>query len=227
MKSAIATAVWIAAAAFAQEPASPTTSPTATPTPTPVNSRSVRISFVPPPMEGTISLGIFDSNRKLVRVLHREAKIENFQIDETSLSTSWDGKSDDGEDLPPGRYHARGYLVRHLAIQEISPTGSLPAADAESDHIAVKLTTNPLLNDARSVVDLGVGFDASGSFLRTTDNLPLYTVSRASNLIRVSIQKDDEKSVAGWQDDGTSIRQFHVTDIDKMMSFDCGEIQLK
>ena len=62
-------------------------------------------------MEGTISLGIFDANKKLVRILQREAKIDSFTIDETSLTTSWDGKNDAGEDSPAGKYHARGYLV--------------------------------------------------------------------------------------------------------------------
>ncbi len=59
-------------------------------------------------MDGTISLGIWDSNDKLVRVLHREAKIDIFTIDENALKTTWDGKSDAGEDLPAGKYRDRG-----------------------------------------------------------------------------------------------------------------------
>src|SRR5476651_2057403 len=78
-------------------------SPTATPSPTPeqtasappTTARNVRLSFVPPPMEGTISLGIFDATGTLVRVLHREAKIDNFEVDADSLNTTWDGKNDE------------------------------------------------------------------------------------------------------------------------------------
>ena len=62
-------------------------------------------------MEGTISLGIFDEKGKLVRVLHREAKIDNFSAEADGLSTTWDGKNDVGGDLPPGKYRARGYAV--------------------------------------------------------------------------------------------------------------------
>src|SRR5256885_9151889 len=101
---------------------SPTLAETTTATPTQSASaigRSVPLRFVPPPMEGTISLGIWDSNDKLVRVLHREAKIDNFAIEENSLSTSWDGKNDSGEDMAPGKYRARGYLVAKLKIEEI------------------------------------------------------------------------------------------------------------
>src|SRR5215208_3322552 len=48
-------------------------SPTPEQTPSPSPARSVRISFVPPPMDGTISLGIYDQTGQLVRVLRRNA----------------------------------------------------------------------------------------------------------------------------------------------------------
>src|ERR1700740_1429186 len=57
-------------------------SPTATATPTPPSARSVCISFLPPPVEGTISLGIYDATGKLVRVLHEEAMLDEFAIGE-------------------------------------------------------------------------------------------------------------------------------------------------
>src|SRR6201982_3014742 len=98
----------------AEESPSPTPTESASPSPTvstpaPAAARNVPLRFVPPPMDGTISLGIWDSNDKLVRVLHREAKIDNFEVEENSLSTKWDGKNDTGEDLPAGKYRARGY----------------------------------------------------------------------------------------------------------------------
>src|SRR5882724_9453586 len=152
----------ISGIAFAQESPSPTetasASPEQTPSPSPSASasRTVQLRFVPPPMEGTISLGIFDSNDKLVRVLHREAKIDNFTIDENALRTTWDGKNDAGEDLPPGKYRARGYLVAHLKVDDAGKVDSPPSS--ASDHTSVKLVTNPLVSDTRSVVDVSVGF---------------------------------------------------------------------
>lgn len=202
-----------------------TVTPATTPTPSPQASRSVRISFVPPPMEGTISLGIFDSDKKLIRVLHREAKVHDFTIDETSLTTAWDGKNDRGEDLPAGKYHARGFMVGDLKIQEISPPGAEPPAQS-SDHISIKLVVNPLLSDVRSVMDVGVGFDAKGSFLRTMDDLPLYTVSKTPNLTKMSIAKETEKATV-WQTDGSATQQFRVSNLEKMMAFDCGDFELK
>ena len=63
-------------------------------------SKSVRISFLPPPLDGTFSLGIYDANGKLVRVLEREAEIDDFEIGQDSLSTTWDGKDDNDQPLP-------------------------------------------------------------------------------------------------------------------------------
>src|ERR1039457_7029880 len=93
-------------ACFAQE------TPSAPPALSASPARTVRISFLPPPLEGTISLGIYDANGQLVRVLHQESKLDEFTVGADALVTKWDGKNDDGEDLPPGKYHARGFLDR-------------------------------------------------------------------------------------------------------------------
>src|SRR5436190_7697279 len=217
--------------AFAQESPSPTetasASPEQTPSPSPSASasRNVQLRFVPPPTEGTISLGIFDSSDKLVRVLHRESKVDNFTIDENSLKTTWDGKNDAGEDLPTGKYRARGYAVGRLKVDDLGKVEAPP--NGAVDHVSVKLVTNPLVSDTRSVVDLTVGFDGKGSFLKTMDGLPLATVNEAPNLARVSVEKEGEKAANIWQDDGSSIEHVRVSNIDKMMAFDCGFFELK
>jgi len=217
--------------AFAQESPSPVE--TASPMPEQIPSpsvtasvaRNVPLRFVPPPMEGTISLGIFDSNDKLVRVLHREAKIDNFTIDENALKTTWDGKSDANEDLPPGKYRARGYLVGRLKVDDVGKIESAP--EGASDHVSVKLVTNPLVSDTRSVVDLAVGFDGKGSLLKTMDGLPLATIRETPSLARVLIEKDGEKAADIWEDNGSATEHLHVSNIDKMMAFDCGFFDLK
>jgi len=212
--------------AIAQESPTPTPMPTPTPTPSTTPTRNVRLSFVPPPMQGTISLGVFDTNGKLVRILHREAKIDSFTVNADSLNTTWDGTNDAGEDLPPGKYRAHGYLVAHLKVEDLGKaTGPSPKETA--DHVSVKLVINPLVSDTRSVVDLGVGIDKDGSYLKMMDGLPLCAVSETPNLIRVLITKNGERSVDVWQDDGAVIERFRVSNIDKMMAFDCGDFELK
>lgn len=176
-------------------------------------------------MEGTISLGIWDSNDKLVRVLHREAKIDNFTVDENALKTTWDGKNDTAEELPPGKYRARGYLVGKLKIEDAGKVAAPP--DSAADHVPVKLVTNPLTSDTRAVMEVAVGFDSKGSFLKTTDALPLATINETPNLSRVAIEKDGEKAANIWQQDSSGVEHLRVSNIDKIMAFDCGFFELK
>lgn len=109
---AVAALVCVAIGMVAQQ--SPVPEPSAT-----AAGKGVRISFLPPPIEGTLSLGIYDSKGKLVRVLHREADFDEFDIGSDSLGTTWDGKNDNGESLPPGKYHARGYAVGDIDVEGV------------------------------------------------------------------------------------------------------------
>jgi len=211
----------------AQESPSPAPTPSPSPSPTSSPARSVRISFVPPPLEGAISLGVYDGNGKLVRILHQQAELNEFTIGADALVTKWDGKNEEGEDLPAGKYHARGYLVGRFKVEDLGQAAAPPVEDNPTGNVKVKLMPNPLANDERPIVDLGVGFDDEDSFLKTTDGLPLCTVSETPNLIRASIKKNGEKSVDVWQDDGAVVEQFRISNVDKMMAFDCGDFELK
>jgi hypothetical protein len=204
-----------------------TSSPTPEQTPSVTPARSVRISFVPPPLEGRISLGIYGANGKLLRVLHREANLNQFEIGADALVTQWDGKDSEGTDLPPGRYHARGYMVGSLKIEDLNQTGTPPPENNPSASVRVKLMPNPLDKNKRAIVELAAGLDGNASYLKTIDDLPLVRVSESPNLIRVLIMKKSDKSVDLWQDDGAGFHQFRVSNVDQMMAFDCGEFELK
>jgi len=387
------------------------------PAPTPASSpapeaRNIQISFVPPPLDGTISLGVYDAKGKLVRVLFREADINEFNIGSDALSTSWDGKDDAGENVPPGKYSAHGFVVgdlkidgvgfffndwissadgprfsriRSLAMQDenlllavdlvppssghvfydvrdktvklkdtdadsnaqtppptaasdidpiaavsgrensrwvidrtekgastvevkqfsakgeflrrlpVSPNEPQPKAIAASlaedkiylleedsarhrvrglslaatrteggeqpvsewkvdfeksivahpefsvvvgkvvagsqgtspETVKIKLQTNPLLNDDRVTVEMMIGYDADGSFLKAADGLPLCTISETQELRRALLWLHDANALDVFQDDGAVVEQFRVTGVDQMMSFDCGGFELK
>ena len=396
----------LTALSLAQE--SPTPEPTASPAP----MRSVRISFVPPPLDGTISLGVYDAKGKLVRVLFREADINEFTIGQDALSKTWDGKNDAGENLPPGKYSAHGFVVGDVKIEGVgfffndwvtSPdaprfsrirsltmrdenlllevdlvpsgngqvlydvaskiTGLTESAEAtavstpsingtgdvdpimtisgrngtrwvidrtekgsnttelkqfsasgeflrrlpvsatdpqpkavaasmtedkiylleeneaaqrvrglslaatksegaeqpvsewkvefekwiyahndfslvdgkpvtagpkmETDKVKTKLRPNPLLKDDRVTVELAVGVDADGSFLKTADGLPLCTISETPALVRALVTARGANAIDVFQDDTAVVEQFRVTGVDQMMSFDCGGFELK
>ena len=150
-----------AVAAVAQESPAPTPSPTLeespsasptpeqSPSPSAAPSKSVRISFLPPPLEGTISLGIYDGNGTLVRVLHQQAELNEFTIGADALVTQWDGKDDDDEDLPAGKYRAHGYLVGQFKLEDI---GEATPPPVENTSVKVRLMPNPLANNKRSMI---------------------------------------------------------------------------
>jgi hypothetical protein len=177
-------------------------------------------------MDGTISLGIYDQAGKLVRVLHQNAQLNDFTIGPDALVTRWDGKDDGHQDLPSGRYHARGFLVGSLKREDLGDT-SPPPTEIESNVVKVRLVRNPLCKDKSPVVELGIGVNSEGSYLKTSDGLPLFKVSETPNVTRAGIGAKTENAVDIWQDDGTNIHQFRVSNVDEMMAFDCGEFELK
>ena len=390
-------------------------SPTPEPASSPAPVRNVRISFVPPPLDGTISLGVYDAKGKLVRVLFREADINEFTIGQDALSKMWDGKDDAGENLPPGKYSAHGFVVGDVKIDGVgfffndwvtssdaprfsrirsltmrdenfllevdlvpsgtgqvlydvaskttgltetddaeataspSPSGngagdvdpimtipgrngtrwvidrtekgsnttelkqfsasgeflrrlpvsatdpqptaiaasmtedkiylleeneaaqrvrglSLAATKSEGaeqpvsewkvdfekwiyahkdfslvdgkpvaagtktdlpEKVKIRLLPNPLLKDERVTVELAVGVDADGSFLKTADGLPLCTISETPALARALVAARGANAIDVFQDDTAVVEQFRVSGVDQMMSFDCGGFELK
>jgi hypothetical protein len=106
------------------------------PTPPPPSLRNVPIRFAPPPLEGTISLGIYDATGKLVRVLHREDAISEFTAGHDALETLWDGNDDAGNPQPNGKYSARGFLVGDLKVEGVDYFFNDWVTDETSPHIA-------------------------------------------------------------------------------------------
>jgi hypothetical protein len=91
----------------------------------------------------------------------------------------------------------------------------------------VKLVPNPLENNERPIVELGVGFDDENAFLKAADGLPLVTIAPAGDTKRAWLTQRNDKSLDAFLDNGTSVRQFHLSGVSKMMAFDCGEFELK
>ena len=177
-------------------------------------------------MEGAISVGIYDQAGKLVRVLHQNAQLNDFAIGADALATRWDGKDDGRQDLPPGRYHARGYLIGPLKREDLGVASPLSGVN-EANVVKIRLIRNPLRKDKKPVVELGIGFNSDGSYLKTSNGLPLFKVSETPNVTRAEIAPKGDNAVDIWQDDGTSVHQFRISNVDQMMAFDCGEFELK
>ncbi|MGZ5538308.1 MAG: hypothetical protein ACXWG0_07250, partial [Chthoniobacterales bacterium] len=114
---------------------------------------------------------------------------------------------------------------KHFTIDQDKPV--ISGGKSPNEKITVKLAPNPLKNDARENLDLFVGYDEDGSFLKTADGLPLESISDTPHLTRVVLSPRSEKAIDVFQDDDAVVEQFRIDDLDQIMAFDCGEIELK
>lgn len=100
---------WAATVHGAQDPATP-------PSQTAPKGQPVRITFLPPPLDGTLSLAVFDRSGKRVRALHSEVTNSELTASLNGFSTTWDGRDDSGQSVPPGKYRVRGLAVGDLEL---------------------------------------------------------------------------------------------------------------
>ncbi|MEO8438789.1 MAG: FlgD immunoglobulin-like domain containing protein [Spartobacteria bacterium] len=155
------------AAAIAQESPSPSpfpvpsSSPPASSSPAPL--RKVPLRFALPPFEGTISLGIYDSAGKLVRVLHREDDVADFTAGHDALETTWDGTDEAGHPLPDGKYSARGYVVGDLKVEGIDYFFNDWVTDETSPHL-LRLT-QLWMENGQLLVNADLPGDKKSAFL--------------------------------------------------------------
>jgi hypothetical protein len=224
------------------------TSPSASPTPSLLKTTGVKLMFIPPPMQGTISLGIYDSSGKLVRVLHREAGSDEFVAALDGYITHWDGLDDGGNPMPPRHYTARGYMVGDVTVQPVpwpAPSVSATTGTAASAatpgppftpiqafvpqvKIRVGLVGNPLDRDRAGSADVSVGFDPKGSWLQLADGLPLKQISATPNLKAAFIGRSAPgQPLVIIQTNGTTLQEFVITKVSNMVAFDCGAFDFK
>jgi hypothetical protein len=212
-------------AAVAQESSSP--SPAASPTPTASPARSIRITFVPPPLQGTISLGIYDAEAKLVRVLKQEAELDEFEVGDDGLSIRWDGKDDSGYDVTAGKYRARGYVVAQMKIEPVPIGDAVIGPPILETPIRVKLVRNPLEKNDTPTVDLDLGHDDENAYLKTGDGLPLVTLANLGDVEYAAFISRSDQMLTILLRRPTESLLVKVSPISKMMAFDCGEFELK
>ena len=89
-------------------------------------------------------------------MLVQEAEPDEFTVGADALIAKWDGKNNSEQDLPAGKYHARGYLVGRLKVEDKGHAADFSPDSSAPDHVQVKLVSNPLAKDTRPVVDLRV-----------------------------------------------------------------------
>jgi hypothetical protein len=79
-----------------------------------------QLIFVPPPVEGVISLGVYDSKGKLIRVLKKGASIDSFKSGLNGLFIDWDKNDSQGKPVSNGKHFAKGVLVGDVKIAGVA-----------------------------------------------------------------------------------------------------------
>src|SRR5438105_6733995 len=79
-----------------------------------------QLTFVPPPVEGVISLGVYDGKGKLIRVLKKSAEIDSFKIGSDGLVIDWDRNDSQGKPVPNGKYFAGCVLTGDVKIEGVA-----------------------------------------------------------------------------------------------------------
>ena len=110
-----------------------------------------QLLFVPPPAEGVISLGVYDSKGKLVRVLKKAAEIDSFKIASDGLVIDWDRNDSQGKPVPNGKYFARGVLIGDVKIEGVAFHLN-DWVDSSDDPRIRKVLSADLLDSLRPVV---------------------------------------------------------------------------
>lgn len=111
-----------------------------------------QLMFIPPPVEGVISLGVYDAHGKLVRVLKQAAEIDSFKSGLNGLFVDWDGTDADGKAVPGGKYFARGVLIGDVTVSGVAYHLNDWVDDAQN--LRVKTISSPVLLGGRSLAVL-------------------------------------------------------------------------
>jgi hypothetical protein len=111
-----------------------------------------QLIFIPPPIEGVISLGVYDTRGKLVRVLKQAAEIDSFKSGLDGLFVDWDGTDASGKNAAPGKYFARGVLIGDVNISGVAYHLNDWVDDAQN--LRVKTISSPALLGGRSLAVL-------------------------------------------------------------------------
>ncbi len=85
--------------------------------PLPPDLNRVTAELAAPPIEGTVSIGVFDKTGKCVRVLYKNTVQDRIPAALNGYLVTWDGKNDAGMLVEKGEYEIRGVTVGDVTIE--------------------------------------------------------------------------------------------------------------
>jgi hypothetical protein len=148
-------------------------------------SSAGQLIFVPPPVEGVISLGVYDSKAKLVRILKRAAPISSFKSGLNGLFVDWDGNDAHGKPVPSGKFFARGVLIGDVKVEGVAFHFNDWIHDADDPRIQ-KIISVALLSELRPAVLVGAPHPGLITFENNGSQSKLATLSFSPQTIKAT-----------------------------------------
>ena len=133
------------------------------------------------------------------------------------------------EAISDWKTHFEKKIIAHqnFVLENGKPVAAGAAQPSSPQKIVQQLRPDPLQHDKPGKVEVAIGVDADGSFLKTADGLPLRTLSDTRNLTRTLLARPNKSTLDVFQDDGAVVEQYRVSNLEQMIAFDCGDFELK
>ncbi len=80
----------------------------------------VKAEVAPPPMDGTVSAGVFNEKGECVRVLLSHVSSDDVPSAMNGYLLAWDGKNDAGKEAPAGNYEFRGVVLGAIGLEGVA-----------------------------------------------------------------------------------------------------------
>ncbi len=85
--------------------------------PLPLPTNQVSVELAAPPLDGTVSIGVYDAAGKCIRVLFKNTASDAIPSALNGFLVVWDGLTADGTAVPKGSYEIRGVTVGDVTVE--------------------------------------------------------------------------------------------------------------
>jgi len=191
-----------------------------------------------PELEGPVTMGIFAADGRLVRLLYRDADIGSIPAGLNGLIMTWDGKDDEGREVPPGTYRARGLVHGPISVSAlpVCSAGFFPNQVENltqekplfpSDQIVLRAAPDELL-ELRPLLSIRAKPSKEG-FEIAAEGLPLLTIPNASGRdpLTLTFTHGDQQGravlTAGF---GKSNEVYMVSGLQRIVPLEAGRLDI-
>lgn len=191
-----------------------------------------------PELEGPVTMGIFAADGRLVRLLYRDADIGSIPAGLNGLIMTWDGKDDEGREMPPGPYRARGLVHGPISVSAlpVCSAGFFPNPTEDhfqekplfpSDQIVLRAAPDELL-ELRPLLSIRAKLSKEG-FEIAAEGLPLLTIPNASATDPLTLtftHGDQLGSTVLTAEFGTSSEVYMVSGLQRIVPLEAGRLDI-